>query len=203
MSPFGKVTYRAIDHQSTMGAYLGKTKLEGQKGVMTDYVYIDGAKYLPSDDEVKKLRSTDARRACVAPGGSVAIMRALVLQILTGLASASALFLVASGLSLIFGVTRIVNFAHGSFYMLGLYAAVALTDAFAAPARSASGAACCSRRSPSPPLGALIEILVLRRLYGAPSCTSCSRPSRSSSSSATPRSGPGARRTCSARRRRG
>jgi branched-chain amino acid transport system permease protein len=40
---------------------------------------------------------------------------AVVLQILTGLASASALFLVASGLSLIFGVTRVVNFAHGSF----------------------------------------------------------------------------------------
>jgi len=59
MSPLGKVTYRAIDHQSTMGAYLGKTKLEGQKGVMTDYIYIDGAKVLPSDDEVKKLRAID------------------------------------------------------------------------------------------------------------------------------------------------
>ena len=58
-TPFGKVTYRALDHQSTMGAYLGKTKLEGQKGVMTDYVYIDGAKVLPSDDEVKKLRAID------------------------------------------------------------------------------------------------------------------------------------------------
>jgi branched-chain amino acid transport system substrate-binding protein len=59
MSPLGKVTYRPIDHQSTMGAYLGKTKLEGSKGVMTDYVYLDGAKYLPSDDEVKKLRAID------------------------------------------------------------------------------------------------------------------------------------------------
>jgi branched-chain amino acid transport system substrate-binding protein len=58
-TPFGKVTYRAIDHQSTMGAFLGKTKLEGQKGVMTDYAYIDGAKVLPSDDEVKKLRPAD------------------------------------------------------------------------------------------------------------------------------------------------
>jgi len=59
MTPFGKITYRAIDHQSTMGAYLGRTKLEGQKGVMTDYVYLDGAKYLPSDDEVRKLRAID------------------------------------------------------------------------------------------------------------------------------------------------
>ena len=44
-------------------------------------------------------------------------------QFLTGLSSAAALFLVASGLSIIFGVTRIVNFAHGSFYMLGAYIA--------------------------------------------------------------------------------
>jgi len=47
----------------------------------------------------------------------------IVIQFLNGLASASTLFLVAVGLSLIFGVTRIVNFAHGSFYMLGIYVA--------------------------------------------------------------------------------
>jgi branched-chain amino acid transport system substrate-binding protein len=58
-TPFGKITYRAIDHQSTMGAYLGRTKLEGGKGVMTDYVYIDGAKVLPSDAEVRKMRPAD------------------------------------------------------------------------------------------------------------------------------------------------
>ena len=40
-------------------------------------------------------------------------------QMLTGLASASSLFIIASGLTLVFGVTRIVNFAHGSLYMLG------------------------------------------------------------------------------------
>ena len=58
-SPFGKIIYRAIDHQSTMGAFVGKTKLEGDKGVMTDYRYLDGAAYLPSDAEVKKLRPAD------------------------------------------------------------------------------------------------------------------------------------------------
>jgi branched-chain amino acid transport system substrate-binding protein len=58
-TPFGRVTYRKIDHQSTMGAYLGRTKLEGDKGVMVDYTYIDGAKVLPSDDEVKKMRAGD------------------------------------------------------------------------------------------------------------------------------------------------
>jgi branched-chain amino acid transport system substrate-binding protein len=56
MSPFGKITYRAADHQSTMGAYLGRTKLEGGKGVMVDYQYMDGAKFLPSEAEAKALR---------------------------------------------------------------------------------------------------------------------------------------------------
>ena len=55
-APFGKVEYRAIDHQSTMGAYVGKIEVKNGKGVMSDYGYVDGAKVLPSDDEVKKLR---------------------------------------------------------------------------------------------------------------------------------------------------
>ena len=50
-------------------------------------------------------------------------MSSLLIQFLNGLASASTLFLVAAGLSLIFGVMRIVNFAHGALYMLGIYAA--------------------------------------------------------------------------------
>lgn len=59
MSPFGKIQYRAQDHQSTMGAYVGLTKNEGGKGVMVDYSYKDGAKFQPSDDEVKKLRAAE------------------------------------------------------------------------------------------------------------------------------------------------
>jgi branched-chain amino acid transport system substrate-binding protein len=55
-SPFGPVEFRAIDHQSTMGAFVGKTAVKDGKGVMVDWHYADGAKYLPSDDEVKKLR---------------------------------------------------------------------------------------------------------------------------------------------------
>lgn len=58
-SPFGKITYRAQDHQSTMGAFVGRTKNEGGKGVMVDYRYLDGAKFLPGDAEVKKLRAAD------------------------------------------------------------------------------------------------------------------------------------------------
>ena len=57
MTPFGKTVFRPQDHQSTMGAYVGKTKNDGGKGTMVDYVYLDGAKFQPSDDEVKKLRS--------------------------------------------------------------------------------------------------------------------------------------------------
>ncbi len=56
MTPFGKTTFRAQDNQSTMGAYVGKTRNEKGKGTMVDYVYLDGANYQPSDAEVKKLR---------------------------------------------------------------------------------------------------------------------------------------------------
>jgi branched-chain amino acid transport system substrate-binding protein len=55
-TPFGKVTYRALDHQSTMGAYVGRLAKRDGKGVMVDWVYRDGQSYLPPDDEVRKLR---------------------------------------------------------------------------------------------------------------------------------------------------
>ncbi|WP_420104369.1 ABC transporter substrate-binding protein [Bosea sp. (in: a-proteobacteria)] len=55
-SVFGPAEYRAIDHQSTVGAYVGKTALRNGKGVMVDWRYADGAKYLPSDEVVKTLR---------------------------------------------------------------------------------------------------------------------------------------------------
>ena len=58
-TPFGTITYRPEDHQSTMGGYVGRTKNEGGKGVMTDFRYVDGAKVLPSAAEVKKLRPAD------------------------------------------------------------------------------------------------------------------------------------------------
>ena len=50
-------------------------------------------------------------------------LTAFLFQALNGLTGASGLFFVAAGLSLIFGVTRIVNMAHGSLYMLGIYLA--------------------------------------------------------------------------------
>ncbi len=59
-TPFGPITYRAQDHQSTMGAFVGTTKNEGGKGVMVDFRYLDGAKYQPSDAQVRQLRPAAA-----------------------------------------------------------------------------------------------------------------------------------------------
>jgi branched-chain amino acid transport system permease protein len=87
---------------------------------------------------------------------------AVLLQLLNGLASASSLFLVAAGLSLIFGVTRIVNFAHGSLYMLGMYLAVWLSAPLGFWTAVPLAAAIVSIA------GALVEMGLLRRIYKAP-----------------------------------
>lgn len=57
--PFGQIEYRAIDHQATMGAYVGRLAVRDGKGVMTDFRYVDGAAVLPPDDVVRKLRKSD------------------------------------------------------------------------------------------------------------------------------------------------
>jgi branched-chain amino acid transport system substrate-binding protein len=54
--PFGTFTYRAQDHQATVGAYVGKIALKDGKGTMSDFKYVDGSSVMPSDEEVKKLR---------------------------------------------------------------------------------------------------------------------------------------------------
>ncbi|HTK01143.1 MAG TPA: ABC transporter permease [Bordetella sp.] len=92
---------------------------------------------------------------------------ALLVQLLNGLAEASTLFLVASGLSLIFGVTRIVNFAHGSLYMAGLYIAYSLTERFGATGLGYWGGVLLTALAVGT-FGALIEIVLLRRIYRAP-----------------------------------
>ena len=55
-TPFGNVNFRAIDHQSTMGAYVGRIGVQNGKGVMVDWRYADGSGYLPSDDAVRRMR---------------------------------------------------------------------------------------------------------------------------------------------------
>jgi branched-chain amino acid transport system permease protein len=98
-------------------------------------------------------------------------LSSLLIQLLNGLASASSLFLVAAGLSLIFGITRIVNFAHGSLYMLGLYLAYSLTEwlsatMFAGVIGFWGGVLVAAIITGM--IGALIEIVLLRRIYQAP-----------------------------------
>ncbi len=58
-SPFGPITFRKIDHQSTMGTFVGYTTLKNGKGVMRDWRYADGREYLPGDAEVRSLRPRD------------------------------------------------------------------------------------------------------------------------------------------------
>jgi len=91
----------------------------------------------------------------------------IVAQFLNGLASASTLFLIAVGLSLIFGVTRIVNFAHGSLYMLGLYIAYSAIEKLGVTPLGFWGGIAVAAVAVGV-LGALVEILILRRIYQAP-----------------------------------
>jgi branched-chain amino acid transport system permease protein len=94
----------------------------------------------------------------------------LVVQCLSGLASASSLFVIASGLTIVFGVTRIVNFAHGSFYMLGAYVAVTivpwLLEFDRSPALFFAGVLASALVVGV--LGVVMEVLLLRRIYRVP-----------------------------------
>jgi branched-chain amino acid transport system permease protein len=92
----------------------------------------------------------------------------IAIQALNGLATASSLFLIASGLSIIFGVTRVVNFAHGSLYMLGAYLAVTLTERLAGLGAIGFWGALLLSALGVGVIGILIELLVLRRLHRAP-----------------------------------
>ncbi len=91
----------------------------------------------------------------------------LLVQGLSGLASASSLFLVASGLTVIFGVTRIVNFAHGSLYMLGAYLAWTLVTNLPRGHLGFWGGVLVAALIVGV-IGVLIEVLLLRRIYRAP-----------------------------------
>ena len=93
-------------------------------------------------------------------------MGLFIAQLLTGLANAGALFMVASGLSLIFGVTRIVNFAHGSFYMIGAYVGYTLMQVL--PGAVGFWGAILLAGLAVGLLGMIVEMLVLRPVYRAP-----------------------------------
>jgi branched-chain amino acid transport system substrate-binding protein len=59
VSPFGPITFRASDHQATMGAYVGVTTVKDGRGTMKNWRYADGAAYLPSDEAVRALRPAE------------------------------------------------------------------------------------------------------------------------------------------------
>ena len=92
---------------------------------------------------------------------------ALLVQLLNGLASASSLFLIAAGLSLIFGVSRIVNFAHGSFYMLGVYVAYTVVSKLGGGPLG-FWVSMVVAAAVVAVLGLLVEVVLLRRIYRAP-----------------------------------
>ena len=91
---------------------------------------------------------------------------ALLFQALNGLASASGLFFVAAGLSLIFGVTRIINIAHGSLYMLGTYLAYTFATKVGGGLGFWGGIVAAAMIVAA--IGAVIEIVLLRRIYQSP-----------------------------------
>jgi branched-chain amino acid transport system permease protein len=91
---------------------------------------------------------------------------AFLFQVLNGLSSASGLFLIAAGLSLIFGVTRIVNLAHGSLYMLGTYIAYSFATRIGGVTGFWGGIVATALIVGA--IGAVIEIVLLRRIYRAP-----------------------------------
>ena len=93
-------------------------------------------------------------------------MGPFIAQLLTGFANAAALFLVASGLSLIFGVTRIVNFAHGSFYMLGAFVGYSVMQIL--PGAFGFWSSILIAGLVVGLIGVIVEMLVLRPIYRAP-----------------------------------
>jgi branched-chain amino acid transport system permease protein len=93
-------------------------------------------------------------------------LNAFLFQALNGLSSASGLFLIAAGLSLIFGVTRIINIAHGSLYMLGTYIAYSFATRIGGGLGFWGGIVATALVVGA--LGALIEMVLLRRIYRAP-----------------------------------
>ena len=88
-------------------------------------------------------------------------------QFIAGLSYGSTLFLVSAGLTLIFGVTRVVNFAHGSLYMIGAYLAYTITTQLPATPFGFFGGVLLAALGVAI-IGAAIEIVLLRRIYAAP-----------------------------------
>ncbi|HMN70262.1 MAG TPA: branched-chain amino acid ABC transporter permease [Rhodoblastus sp.] len=91
----------------------------------------------------------------------------LWLQFISGLQTAAVLFLLAAGLSIIYGVCRLLNLAHGSFYMLAMFLAWTVTERAVSNSDVGFLVALIVVPILVAALGAIVEILIFRRLYEA------------------------------------
>jgi len=115
----------------------------------------------------RRCRPTTRCGRCGRPEPRRDVLSSLLVQLLSGLSAASTLFLVASGLTVIFGVTRVVNFSHGSLYMLGAYIGWSvLTRLPREPGYFVLGIVLTMLATAA--VGAIIETVLLRRIYRAP-----------------------------------
>src|SRR5437762_250466 len=145
-TPIGPQTIREKDHQANRGQLYGKTVKDPKYpfAIMKPVTYVDPTKFMDYP----------------LPDPSFVFA-----QSVSGLTAAMFLFLIAAGLSLIFGVLRVLNFAHGTFYMLGAYATFQLVQWLGVSGGrfwlTALGGALFVAA-----LGGLVERLLFRHLYG-------------------------------------
>ena len=154
--------------QSSVSNVVPRERLDVYMRTRTRPPFVLRDDYVPADNLVAPMFE---ERLGYKKKGDYAL-QFLAIQLLSGLANAMFLFLIASGLTLIFGVTRIVNFAHGSFYMLAAYATYSLVAALPLEGRRPSTWGALLAALPWRSRGGLFEVALLRRVYRAPELSS-------------------------------
>ena len=115
-TPLGPRTFNATNHDADAGEYWGEMVQRPNVSVRRH----QGPDLLQPRAAGRRLNAAPTKQGDRADAMTVSLIAA---QFLSGLTTAMFLFLIASGLSLVFGVMRVLNFAHGSFYMIGAYMA--------------------------------------------------------------------------------
>ena len=143
----GERYIRAEDHMANVGIYVGVTAKDPKFKdflVLKDVVEVPAEKVWMSVDEIKALRANESTITHNSPGFHFSIglpgefqaaismnLQFMLFILINGLSQGMVLFIIASGLSLVFGVLRVINFAHGSLYMIGAFMAFSLSSLFA------------------------------------------------------------------------
>ena len=195
-TPIGKQTISAKNHQANRGQFWGKMVKDPKYpfAIMKDPEYIDPTPFMkssmpavacatphltpPGRAQATPSTPAAARRRQAALGAMDADVLFLFGQFLGGLTAAMFLFLIASGLSLIFGVLRVLNFAHGSFYMIGAYLAWQFVQWLRPAPGGGSGSPRSARRSASRCSAASSSGCCSAISTAARSSTSCCSPTR-------------------------